>query len=213
MNINPKKVLALLFFTIPGMVALAQDASQQMKQKFGVKAGLNFPSVSNFKSAGQAFEKGNGFMIGGYFASPSKRIGYRSELIFSRQGYDYRSSTQTGSVKLDYIVMPQLMTLNISRFLQLQAGGQLAILLSANVDSSANPSSVPNMEKAQDYFNRLNYGFAGGVEVSPVRNLSIGGRYNIFFNMLSHEQQYPVYIPNKKNIKNGLLQLYLGYSF
>lgn len=217
MNIHQKKYFLLLAFSfsiLAAAPALAQQNNppQQMKKRFGLKAGANFP-VSKLTSVNKAVENNTGFMVGGFFAYPSKGIGYRSELIFSRQGYDYKSSTQTGSVKLDYIVVPQLMTFNITRFFQLQAGGQLAFLLNARVDSSANPSSIPYTGKAKDFFNKINYGFAGGLEISPLAGLSVGGRYNLFFNVMDNAQQYPAYIPDKKNLRNGLVQLYLSYSF
>jgi hypothetical protein len=145
---------------------------------------------------------------------PTKGLGFRSEVIFSRQGYDYRTNTQTGNVKLDYLLLPQLTTLNIGRFLQLHAGGQMAFLLNAKVDSSANPSSVPNLEKAKDYFSKINFGFAGGMELRPFAGLLVGGRYNLFFNLLSDAQARPPYIPwYGGNLKNGLVQLYVGYQF
>ena len=215
MNNSRKKFFRVITFSLCILMAGQSLMAQQneMKKRFGLKAGLNFP-VLNFQTTSQHFENGAGSMVGGFFSYPSKRIGYRAELIFSRQGYDYRANTQTGTVMLDYIMLPQLMTFNITRFVQLQAGAQLAILLRADVDSSANPSSIPYFGKAKDYFNKLNYGFAGGLEVSPLAGLAVGGRYNIFFNPLKEEQQqYPAYIPNKNNIKNGLLQLYLSYSF
>ncbi len=50
-----------------------------------------------------------------------------------RQGYDYKTSSTTGSVHLDYILLPQLMCINITKFVQLQAGGQVAFLVSGKV--------------------------------------------------------------------------------
>ena len=188
---------------------LAQTTIGQQKTKyFGAKAGVNVTSISD-----HAIKNNTGFFVGGYFSAPSKTIGYRTELLFSRQGYDYSTSAQTGTVKMNYLMMPQLMTLNITRFVQLQAGAQLALLLSTKVDSSANPSSIPYAEKAKDYFAKINYGFAAGIEIHPVAGLTMGGRYNFFANTLSNQKttDKPAYLPSRK--ENGLWQLSIGYQF
>src|SRR5215212_1637678 len=85
--------------------------------QIGVKAGVNFANVRNvssFNSSGRS-----GFMIGVFLAPPSKGLlSYKTELIFSQQGYDYATNTSTGSVNLNYIIMPQLMNFNITKYLQ-----------------------------------------------------------------------------------------------
>ena len=57
----------------------------------------------------------------------------------------------------------------------------------------------------------------GGLELKPVAGLFIGGRYNLFFNLLGNEpttSAYPSYVPDYSgNLKNGLLQIYAGYQF
>lgn len=201
--------------------AYAQDnrnngVSGSAKPRLGIKAGLNFLSLPKVKSPNQTVESSTGFFAGAYYAVPAKRLGYRTELIFSRQGYNYKTSSQTGDVMLNCLVLPQLMTLNITRFVQLHAGGQVAFLLNAKVDSSANPSSVPNLEKANNYFSKVNYGIAGGAQVHPVAGLFVGARYNLFFNMLADDKTAttPPYVPaTSNNLKNGLFQFYLGYQF
>ncbi len=206
------------------MLMLANSATAQdnpndnafglLKKRFGLKAGFNFLSLPQLKTADQSLHGNAGFFVGGYYSLPAKRIGYRSEIIFSRQGYDYKTATQTGSVMLDYIVLPQLIALNITRFVQLHAGGQMALLLNAGIDSSASPSSMPNLEKAENFYKKINYGVAGGLEVRPVAGLFIGGRYNLFFNLLKDAQARPGYVPDYSgNLKNGLMQLYIGYQF
>ncbi|HVF97671.1 MAG TPA: hypothetical protein VM871_10130 [Flavisolibacter sp.] len=111
-------------------------------------------------------------------------------------------------------MLPQLMTFNISRFLQLHAGGQIAFLLHADVDSSANPSSAPYLMAPKNYYNKINYGFAGGLEVKPFAGFLLGGRYNLFFNLLKEAHDSPAYLPAYSgNLKNGLWQLYVGYEF
>lgn len=48
--------------------------------------------------------------------SQTKGKGYRTEIIYSKQGYDFAKGNTTGSVQLDYILLPQLATYNITKF-------------------------------------------------------------------------------------------------
>jgi hypothetical protein len=176
---------------------------------------VNLFSINGIKSVDLATKNNTGFFMGGHYALPAKRFGYRTEILFSRQGYDYKTSSQTGGVMLDYLVLPQLTILNITRFFQLYAGAQVAFLLNTKVDSLPGPSSVPNLEEANDYFSKINYGFTGGLELKPLAGLLVGGRYNLFFNLLDDEKAVsPFYVPKYGgNLKNGMVQLYIGYCF
>lgn len=191
------------------------NAFKTPKQKIGLKVGTSYSFMPDLKS--YSVTNNFGFFIGGYFAPPSSsRFGFRSEAIFSRQGYDYSTNQQTGNVVLSYLMLPQLATFKITRFLELQAGTQVALVLNAKVDSSANPSSIPNLEKAIDYFNRLNYGLAAGFELFPSRGSFIGARYNLFFDMWKNNTSgsNPAYVPSYNgNLKNGLVQVYVGFRF
>ena len=89
-------------------------------------------------------------------------------------------------------------------------------MLNAKVDSSVNPSSVPNLEKATDYFNRVNYGLAAGFELFSSSGSCIGSRYNLFFDTWKGNASgsYPSYVPDYSgSLKNGLLQVYVGFKF
>jgi hypothetical protein len=195
--------------------AQVQSSPSMPKAKFGLTGGLNFFSINRIKSVDLTTNNNTGFFVGGHYSVPAKTFGYRTEVLFSRQGYDYKTGSQTGGVMLDYLVLPQLTTLNMTKFFQLYAGAQVAFLLNTKVDSLPGPSSVPNMEDAKDYFSKINYGFTAGVEAKPLAGLLVGGRYNLFFNLLQNSNTAsPSYIPKYEgNLKNGLLQLYVGYRF
>ena len=196
------------------------DSYAQNASKFGLKAGINFNNVSKASSINSS--NSQGFMAGLIYSSVNKKVfGYQSELIFSRQGYDFKTSTSLGEVKLDYLLLPQLMNINITRFVRLQAGGQIAFLVGGKGDSTSfNPSSAPDGSRykiATDYFNRVLYGFAGGAEIRPFKGLLIGARFNANFNsMLEQKPQgiLPPYVPkNNEDLKANVFQVYAGYQF
>ncbi|MGN6294077.1 MAG: porin family protein [Chitinophagaceae bacterium] len=212
-------ITACIFCCMLSLVAKAQD---QPKRGIGLKAGLNFINVKNLRSISDANSSSKtGFMAGAYWA-PSGRgvMGYRSELIFSRQGYDFKTTSATGEMMMDYIMLPQLMTFNITKFFQLQAGGQVSFLIRARADSVSSSSAPATPKNAMDYYNKFNYGVAGGLEIKPIAGLIIGGRYNAFFGSLNEQSSsgsipgLPSFIPTDgKKLKNGLFQLYIGYQF
>jgi hypothetical protein len=72
--------------------------------QIGIKAGLNFANVTNASDINSGSQ--TGFHGGIFLAPPSKGlISSRTEFLFSRQGYDYHTNTNTGNVNLDYIML------------------------------------------------------------------------------------------------------------
>jgi hypothetical protein len=183
--------------------------------QFGVKGGLNFAKVtkaSNVKAANST-----GFHAGVFLAPKTKSIlGFRSEFIFSRQGYDFKSGNTTGSVKLDYLLLPQLMEINITKYVAIQLGGQMAFLLSAKADSSAPRTGNAQVDQMMKLYNRFDYGAAGGVEIHPFKGLLLGARMNISFGSLykdpSTTSGQPNFFPTV-DAKNNVVQVFAGYRF
>ena len=165
--------------------------------QFGIKAGVNFANVTNASDINSSSE--SGFLAGVFLAPPSTGVmGFRTELIYSRQGYNYKTSTNTGVVNLDYILLPQLMQINITKFFAIQAGAQIAFLINAKADSSTDGSSGSSNPYGamMDYYNKFDYGLAGGIEIHPFKGLLIGARYNISLGNLykdpsSFHSRYP----------------------
>ncbi|MGQ0738150.1 MAG: porin family protein [Bacteroidota bacterium] len=177
----------------------------------GLKAGLNFANVTN--TTGFNNDSRTGYLIGGYFSPGKKKLmGFRSEIILSRQGYDYKSNTNTGNVNLDYLLLPQLVTLNFTKKFNVHAGAQAAFLLNATVDSTGSG----NGGSLFDYFNRFDYGAVAGAEISPLLGFFIGARMNISFNNANKEApvggSWPNFIP-RLDAKNNVVQLYAGWRF
>src|SRR5262249_39681967 len=107
-------------------------------------------------------------------------IGSRTEIIYSRHGYNYTTDTVNGSVNLDYLMLAQYMAIHITKYFEIDLGGQTAYLLTAKVDSASQRSTGnAQIDQALSYYNRFDYGYGGGVEVHPVAGLLIGARYNI----------------------------------
>lgn len=180
----------------------------------GLKAGVNFANVTN----GSSFNSSNrsGFMVGAFLAPSSKGIlSSRTELIYSRQGYNFQNSATTGSVNLDYIILPQLMGINITKFVQLQIGGQMAFLLNAKADSTQKTDTAASpFGSIMDYYNKFDYGVAAGIEIHPASGLLIGARYNMSLGKLYKDASMGQ-MPSFSNLdaRNNVVQVFIGWIF
>ncbi len=182
--------------------------------QIGIKAGVNFAQVSNSSDINSSNK--SGFHVGLFLAPASKKIlSSRTELLFSRQGYDYKSGTKTGDVDLDYIQMGQLMSINITKFFSLMFGAQTAYLISAQVDSgNSTGTGNPGYDKILDLYNRVDYGYAVGVEVHPVMGLIIGARYNVSLAKVYKDvQSFQRPSFSSEDAKNNVVQLSVGWRF
>src|ERR1700709_1325564 len=102
----------------------------------GIKAGFNFANVTNASAINGSSRAG--YHLGLFLAPSSKGIlGSRTELLYSRHGYDYKTDTVNGDVNLDYIMLTQMMAIHITKYFELQFGGYTAYLLSAKSDTTA----------------------------------------------------------------------------
>jgi Outer membrane protein beta-barrel domain len=204
-----KKLTFLLLFYCP-ILLLAQ---------FGIKAGLNFTDVTNVQSINN--QSSSGFNVGVFYGTPDNKVlGSKTELVFSRQGYNYQTNTVTGKVNLDYIMLPQYLCINITKFFQIQVGMQFGYLLNAKADSTN--KSVPGLSgsvnNALNFYNRFAYSLGGGIEVHPFMGTLVGARINVSLtNLYKLPDQNstdipPSYVPDI-NIKANLFQIYVGWKF
>ena len=183
--------------------------------QIGVKGGINFANITNVSSINNSTN--TGYAVGLFIApKPRGLFGFQSEIDFSRQGYNFDTNTNSGNVNLDYILLPQLSTINLTRFVQIQLGAQMAFLLNAKAsESNAGSGTYGNM---LSYYNRVDYGLAGGLEIHPFKGLLVGGRYNLSLGNIYKKLQtaapgtVPSFIPSV-NVKNNVLNVYVGWHF
>ena len=207
------------------------DSVQLQKQKthkpehnkigFGIKAGFNFANVTDASSINSSSRAGYHF---GIFLAPQGKsiLGSRTELIYSRHGFNYATDTANGSVNLDYIMLAQLIAIHITKYFDIQLGGQTAYLLSVKTDSSQQSTGNAAADaalKSLSYYNRLDSGIGAGVEIHPVAGLAIGARYCYSFSNLYKQSFTPTSgggggMPSVTiNPKNNVILISVGYIF
>ena len=197
-----KKILFSLLLIAPVML-FAQ---------VGIKAGLNFAQVSKAADINDGTK--SGFHVGFFLAPPTKSLmSSRTELIFSRQGYNYKTSSNSGDVNLDYIQFGQLASVNLTKLFSLMFGAQTAYLISAKVDSTTKTGNTGTpYDNLMDLYNRVDYGYALGAEAHPVSGLVIGLRYNVSLAKVYKDMQ-SMQMPSftSEDAKNNVVQLSVGW--
>ena len=200
-----RKTIAVLLSLMPFLLCA----------QIGIKGGINFANVTGASGINPGNQSG---FVAGLFLAPKSRgiIGSRTELLFSRQGYSFKSGSTTGHVKLNYLVIPQFMAINITKFVQLQFGVQMAFLLNAKADSTspASQSSPAPYPGITSYYNKFDYGFGAGVELHPIAGLVIGARYNVSISKLYSSVgtgQAPSF--SSADAKNNIVQVFTGWVF
>ena len=227
-----KHVYCLLLIILPVYVFSQQDSTSTKAQKnkheknsgsslgIGIKAGLNFTNIKSASNVSNSSE--TGYQVG-LFLDPKSRsiLGSRTEVVYSHQAYNYSTGSTTGTVYLNYLMLAQLMAINITHFVQIQIGSQIAYLMNAKSDSSGQSTGNAYADKFLSYYNRFDFGFSGGLEVRPYLGLLVGARYNISLTNLyktpssSGSNPTPPNIPSSGdvNFKNNVVQIYVGYRF
>jgi hypothetical protein len=180
--------------------------------QMGVKAGFNFAKVSNASEISSS--NNSGFHAGVFFAPSSKSMfSSQTELLFSRQGYDYKNATVTGAVDMDYLQLGQFLSINFTKFFSVLFGGQMSYLLNAKVDSTGGAGGTSQNE-IMDLYNRIDYGYGIGVEVHPIMGLVIGARYNVSLSKIYKDIQMaqpPSF--TSEDAKNNVVHISVGWKF
>lgn len=199
-----KKITICLLFLLPCWCTA----------QIGIKAGLNFANISKVSSLNNSSR--SGFHAGILLTHSNKKIiSSRTELLFSRQGYNYKTAANTGNVNLNYIILPQFLVINITKYFQIQLGAQIAYLLNAKVDSSNANGLGMSGSKMLDLYNRIDISYGGGIEIHPVKGLLLGARINISLGNLyktTEDNQHASYAPAEA-AKNNVFQVYSGWVF
>ncbi len=188
----------------------------------GVMAGFDFSNITNASQVHTSSRTGYHFWAECWARYLINYSAPGPEIIYSRRGYNYKdSSNGTGSIDLDYIGLSQLLAINITKWVQIQIGGQTSYLLNARADSSQSTGNA-SVDKALSFYNRFDYGFGGGVEIHPFMGLMVGARYNISLNNLyktptsfSSSGGTPSFYPSASsiNLKNNVIQVFLANGY
>ena len=192
-----KKTILLVAVALIGFNANAQSVD------FGVKAGVNFASVSGDDT--DDLNSRTGFHFGVIAGIPvSDNFSVQPELVYSQQGTEYSASEgYDGKYKLDYLNIPIMAQFQVADGLHLEAGPQFGFLLSANEEYNSPGDS--GEEDVSDFIKGTDISVGVGASYTMASGLGIGARYNLGVSEIFEE--------NSGKNQNSVIQISVSYLF
>ncbi len=211
-------VLVLVFgmFVVVSAQEQQTSAEKNLTPKFGIKGGLNLSNLYTDQADDNNLKLG--LNLGLYAKIPiAKGFSLQPELIYSSKGakLTYSGNIIQGSkgeyrFNLNYVEVPLLAVINIASNINIQAGGYVSYLASANIKDLKDDGTVHDITDLKaDNFNRFDYGLVGGIGVD-VTNFTIGARYNYG---LKEVGSSGLAGRLTRNSKNSVIALYIGLGF
>jgi Outer membrane protein beta-barrel domain len=192
-----KFALSVLFSASVFSLALSQGISG------GLRAGMNIANqTSSVNGLSLSVDSKIGLMAGAYLTiMTSDKFGIQPELVYSQYGSSATSNGQSISNNANYLSLPVMLRYNLAEKINLQAGPQLGILLSATRTSGSSSIDL------KDVANGIDFGAAFGLGVD-LGDFNLGARYYLGLSNLeknSANQGFTV------KTTNSAIQLFIGY--
>lgn len=195
-----------------------QASAQETKNgaKFGVKGGINFSNMYTKEVTDENVL--TGFHLGLYAKLPITTLfSIQPEILYSTKGAEltYNNAFATGTAKftLNYIEVPILAVINITKNINIQAGPYIAFLVDGKVKNQSNVTAFDFEENlSKEDFNKLDAGLALGVGLD-LETFSIGARYNYGLQKVGKERSFFGNNYTYPDGKNSVINLYVSIAF
>ena len=197
--------------TFTNVQAQTNDSSNA---QIGVKGGVNFSNMYT-----EDVDDNNvltGFNVGFFAKLPiSNNIALQPEISYTGKGaelvYNNALVSGTAQFKLDYIEVPLLLVVNVTKNFNIHAGPYAAYMVSAKTTNKSDSGSYNFEDNIDtDDFNKFDAGLAGGVglDFEPV---SFGVRYNYGLTKIGKEDSSTSF--SSPDAKNSVLSVYTAFAF
>ncbi|CAI2767350.1 porin family protein [Flavobacterium collinsii] len=199
-----------LFLTASFGMLYAQN--NNVNTEYGIKGGFNMSNLySNDANDDNVLY---GFNAGLYATLPiSDFIAIQPEILFTTKGakLEYNNVFASGDskFKLNYIEVPLLVRVNITKNFNVHAGGYASYLVSSKVTGSGDINFEQEIDTND--LNKFDAGLAAGVGVD-FDPISIGLRYNYGLTTVGKERTVAGTTYTFPDAKNSNLSLYLSYK-
>lgn len=215
-NLRTLLLLTALTGSITAAVAQEQQTTTEstLQPKIGIKGGINLSNLYVDDVKDENMKVGANFGVFAKFPI-TKGFSIQPEVLYSSKGakltYDNIFGSGEYRFNLNYIEVPVLAVFNVSKNINLQAGGYAAYLTSANIKRLKSGSSEADdvADLKTDNFKRFDYGLVGGVGFD-IQNFTIGARYNYGLNEIGDGG---IAGEATKNSKNSAFTFYIGLGF
>ena len=208
-----KKIACLLILAI-GTVTTT-NAQGPESAKFGVKGGLNMSNLYTNEVDDENVLLG--FNFGVFLEMPiTSRISIQPEILYSTKGaelkYNNAIAQGTGKFRLNYIEVPLLLKLNVTKKFDVHFGPYAAYLVNSKITNEDQNGNI-NFENDvdEDDLNKLDFGLAGGFGFN-FDGFGIGARYNYGLKTVGKEQTFLGQTYTFPDSKNSVLSIYATIS-
>lgn len=203
-------VLALVF----SITILKGQSSDQNKTRFGIKAGLNISNM--YTKDVQDKNMILGFNGGLFLKVPvTPNFAFQPELLYTMKGSEltYNSFVSgKASFSLNYVEMPVLAVINVTKIVNIYGGVYVATLTSVIVKNKSNVDlfNFENEMKKSD-FEMYDWGLVGGAGLD-FNKVSIGIRYEYGMKPVGKERSFLGQSYRFPDARNSTVQIYLSVS-
>ena len=212
-------VLVFAFSSAGLISSFAQEqktsSNQALTPKIGVKGGINFTNLYEDRVKEENMKIG--FNLGLFAKMPiTTGFSIQPEILYSVKGakltYDLGIlGTNEYRFNLNYVEVPVLAVINVTKNFNLHAGGYAAYLAQANIKRDNNDGSNDQIaDLNEDNFNRFDYGLVGGLGID-VENITIGARYNYGLKEVGKSGNFGRQVLTDS--RNSAISLYIGFGF
>ncbi|MDI5897546.1 porin family protein [Flavobacterium yafengii] len=209
---NSKK----LIFTslVITFMTLTNANAQENVSKFGVKGGVNFSNL--YTDDVDDNNMLTGFNVGFFAKLPiANNIALQPEISYTGKGaelvYNNAFVSGTAQFKLDYIEVPLLLVVNVTKNFNIHAGPYAAYMVSAKTTNKSDSGSYNFEDNIDtDDFNKFDAGLAGGVGID-LEPVSFGVRYNYGLTKIGKEDSSTSF--SSPDAKNSVLSFYAAFAF
>jgi len=207
--------MAIAFCTVASAQEQQTTTENSLSPKIGIKAGVNLSNLYIDNVEDENMKVG---LNAGVFAKIplTKGFSIQPELLDSSKGtkatYDNILVGQ-GEYRfnLNYVELPVLAVINLSKNINIHAGPYVSYLAAANIkdlDSDGTEHNVTDLKA--DNFNRFDYGLAGGIGFD-FQNFTVGARYNYGLHDVGKSGTLSGELT--KDSKNSNVSFYIGLGF
>lgn len=188
-------------------------AQNQNNNQLGIKGGFNVSSLSAEAVEANSIKLG---INGGIYLrlAINDFVSFQPEIIYTMKGgkLEYNSFVNgTAKISLNYMEVPLLAVVNITKNINLQGGIYLASLSNVQIK---NKGGSYNFEQAlnKDNFKSFDYGLSCGIG-GDFDKLSVGLRYDYGIRSIGNKTTFNSQSYRFPDARNSAFQIYVGLSF
>ncbi|MBF4473689.1 MULTISPECIES: porin family protein [Flavobacterium] len=183
--------------------------------QFSIKGGVNFSKIYDTEvNQNNALTS---FNAGFYLSFPvTGIISVQPEALYTQKGGEltYNNPVFSGKTQfqLNYIEVPILLKINITKNLTVHSGPYFSYLIDAKVSNNADGNLIDLKDTYKnDDFSKTDIGISGGIGFD-FDSIGIGARYNYGFSAIGKEREFAGTAYTIPDGKNSSISLYLSYK-